>query len=81
MRCAHQYWEVGSPEVCEKQMGNSCPHKLAAMIVFTKKPSLQMGKIALDYEGLVVLNFLYCCYVFSCSLKQATVLGCFVDPM
>lgn len=69
MRCAHQCWEVGSPEVCERQMGNSCPHKLAAMIVLTK-PSLQMGKIALDSDDLTVLNFLYCCYGFSCSLKQ-----------
>lgn len=81
MCCTHQCWEVSSPEVCEKQMENSCPHRLAVMTVFTKKPSLQMGKIALDYEYLVVLNFLYCCYVFSCSFKQVTMLGCFVDPM
>lgn len=50
MCCAHQCWEVGSPEVCEKQMGNSCPHKLTAVIVFIKKHSLQMGKLPLTMK-------------------------------
>lgn len=40
MSCTHQYWKVNIPEVCEKQMENSCPHELAIMMVFTMNVEL-----------------------------------------